>query len=84
MELDGEKSNFTDAWVFLDGQSNGVYELPRRISIVTNNSVNISIQAGIRENGIKSAPKVYPFVDNFIFFTKEAETSKKALFNIIK
>lgn len=65
MELVGETSNFSDAWIFINGQSNAVYELPRRIPFVSNEPVTVSIQAGIRENGIKSAPRVYPFVNNY-------------------
>jgi hypothetical protein len=67
MEHVGETSNFSDAWIFLDGQSYGVYELPRSIPFVSDDPVSVSIQAGIRENGIKSAPRVYPFVDNYEF-----------------
>lgn len=65
MTLTNEKSDFRDAWLFIDGQSNGVYELPRRIPIVSEEAVNITIQAGIRENGVSSSPRVYPFVDNY-------------------
>lgn len=65
MKLGGTAGNFTDAWIFLDGQANGVYELPSRIPFVSDETVEVSIQAGIRENGIKSSPRVYPFVENF-------------------
>lgn len=61
-------SNFRDAWLFLDGSTNGVYELPRKIPIISEDrsgAFDISIQAGIRENGINSQTRVYPFVGNY-------------------
>lgn len=60
--------NFKDAWVFVDGATIGVYELPRRIPIAietAGQSTLLSIQAGIRDNGINSAPTVFPFVGNY-------------------
>ncbi|GLR19390.1 hypothetical protein GCM10007940_40060 [Portibacter lacus] len=60
-------SAFTDVWMFQDGRSSGVYELPRKIPVVNNGSVSGSIQAGIRDNGINSSPRIYPFVDTYNF-----------------
>ena len=61
-------NQFEDAWVFVNGQSIGVYELPREIALLNEepgNEIELSIQAGIRENGINSSPRVYPFVGNY-------------------
>lgn len=65
-------NNFRDAWIFLEGQSHGVFELPRVIPILEDANgyfPAITIQAGIRENGINSSPRVFPFVDNFEMVT---------------
>ena len=62
-----DSDNFKDAWVFVDGRSNGVYEIPRKVPIAfeAGSSTLINIQAGIRENGVNSAPIVFPFVNTY-------------------
>jgi len=65
MNIASGKSDFRDAWLFIDGMANGVYELPRSIPLVTEGPISATIQAGIRQNGVASAPSVYPFVDNY-------------------
>ncbi len=60
--------NFKDAWIYQEGKSIGIYELPKKVAIINQNQgmkINISFQAGIRDNGINSSSVVYPFVGNF-------------------
>lgn len=60
--------NFKDAWVFENGKSIGVYEIPRRVAIANEDpgrEIPISIRAGIRENGVNSSLLFYPFIDVF-------------------
>jgi hypothetical protein len=50
----------TDAWVYVDSQSVGVYELPVTFPVLDLGNRSIQIAAGIRNNGIKSNPIIYP------------------------
>ncbi len=75
-------NNFVDVWAFVDGQTIGVYELPRRIPIANpepGEMLNVSFQAGIRENGIQSNPRVYPFVGNSEFNVSLEEEEEMGL-----
>ncbi|WP_235296860.1 hypothetical protein [Portibacter marinus] len=61
MLLEGQDSGFKDVWFYQDGQIQGVYELPQKIPVVNDDPLNVVFQAGIRENGINSMPRIYPF-----------------------
>lgn len=56
-------SNFTDAWVFVDDQIIGVFEVPFKIPILKSGSVNIKIYPTIKNNGISATKKIYPFME---------------------
>ena len=59
---EGSASNkITDAHVFVNGSSLGVYPLPTIFPIVDTGNIQLDIFAGIRNNGIKSNPIMYPF-----------------------
>lgn len=62
MTLEGEMAGFSDLWLSVDGRSQGVYELPRKIPILSENEVIATLRPGIRDNGINSFPRAYPFV----------------------
>jgi hypothetical protein len=55
----------TDAWVYVDGQINGVFQIPVTLPIVEVGQHEISIIAGIRNNGTKSNAVIYPFFNTF-------------------
>ena len=52
-----------DAWVIADGQFIGVYQLPATIPILQSGRKQLSIRAGIRNNGISNTRTAYPFYD---------------------
>lgn len=52
--------NITDAWVFIDNDIIGTYELPARVPILETGSHNLKIFPGIKKNGIASTRAVYP------------------------
>ena len=58
---DNITSNITDAWVYINGQLQGVYELPAKFPILEKGNTNIKIYAGIKNNGISSDRIIYPF-----------------------
>lgn len=56
-----EVQKFADAWVYVDEQLQGVYELPVRLPLLLEGKHSISIAPGIIVNGIAATRKIYPF-----------------------
>ena len=61
-------SNIVDATVFVDNFFVGTFELPATVPILQEGPAQISVAAGIRNNGLSSDRRVYPFYD---FYRKE-------------
>ncbi len=60
--FEGENSqNITDAWIYMDGQAIGVFELPCKVPILAEGTHNFTIYAGVKENGISDTRVKYPF-----------------------
>ncbi len=57
--------NFTNAWVFANGQLVGIFELPIRLPILGEGLTNFQIYPTILNNGISATKKIYPFVDSY-------------------
>lgn len=55
--------NISDAWVYIDDQNVGIYELPARIPIIGTGAKRLSIKAGIKSNGFSNTRITYPFYD---------------------
>ena len=72
----GSNSNkITDAWVYFDNNLQGVYPLPATFPVLLSGKQNISIKAGIKNNGIAATREKYPFYDYFnaeITLTKDS------------
>ena len=67
-DLTNEGSNshkITDAWVYFDNNLQGVYPLPASFPVLLSGKQNISIKAGIKNNGIAATRVKYPFYDYF-------------------
>jgi hypothetical protein len=58
--------NITDAWVYVDDQLQGVYELPATFPMLETDYQTLRIKAGIKSNGIASSRIAYPFYTSFI------------------
>jgi len=58
--------NISEAWVYVDDEIIGVFEVPFKIPILKEGSVNIKIYPAIKNNGISATKKVYPFLEPFI------------------
>ncbi len=54
-------SNFTEAWVYIDDQVLGVFELPVKIPVLKEGQVNLKIYPAVKNNGISATKKIYPF-----------------------
>ncbi len=55
--------NFSDAWVYVDDEVIGVFEVPFKIPILKEGPVNIKIYPTVKNNGIAATKKIYPFVE---------------------
>ncbi len=57
--------NISEAWVFIDDQTIGVFQLPFKIPILKSGMCNIKIYPAIKNNGIAATKKIYPFLEVF-------------------
>jgi len=70
-------SNITDAWVYVNDQLQGVYELPAKFPVLESETKTLRIKAGIKANGIASSRIAYPFYASYfedITFTPNTTT----------
>lgn len=68
----------TDVWVFADGQILGVFPLPAKVPLTVNNADSeITILAGIRNNGMNDTPVFYPFYKSIV--TKVSPEANKTI-----
>lgn len=59
--------NFIDAWVYIDGDPKGCFELPATIPILKQGPHQLTIYAGIPVNGIKDTRADYTFTAPAIY-----------------
>lgn len=57
--------NITDAWVYLNDNLVGVYQLPAKFPVIQTGNYNLKIFAGIKENGIGSTRVRYLLYSNY-------------------
>ena len=57
--------NFSDVWVYVDGKVIGVFEVPCKIPVLASGNCKLSLYPAIKNNGMASAKKIYPFTDPF-------------------
>ena len=55
--------NITDAWVYVDNDLIGVFEVPFKIPVLVSGSKEIRIYPTIQNNGISATKKIYPFLE---------------------
>ncbi|MFT5601957.1 MAG: hypothetical protein ACI9N1_002207 [Flavobacteriales bacterium] len=60
-----DRHKIKDAWVYVNSNLEGVFELPARIPITENGNTKIDIIPGIYKNGIQSDHDKYPFYTYF-------------------
>ena len=64
--LQGTQSEkITDAWVYVDGNLEGIYELPSTFPLHYEGNHDITIYAGIKKNGISADREKYPFYTSY-------------------
>ncbi len=55
----------TDAYVYINDNLIGIYELPAEFPLLQEGKVKVSVRAGIKQNGISNSRLVYPFYTVF-------------------
>lgn len=55
----------TDVWLSVDGNFLGVYTLPALIPVLETGEHVLTLDAGIKDNGINSTPEIYPFYQSY-------------------
>jgi hypothetical protein len=65
----------TDVWVYVNGQINGVFPLPATVPIAELGKQDITLFPGIRNNGTRSNPVIYPFM-NEVKISKDLISNK--------
>lgn len=63
---DNTTANITDAWVYVDENLIGVYELPANFPTLVEGVNKVRIRAGIKDNGISGTRIPYPFYSSYI------------------
>lgn len=58
-------NNFSDAWIYMDGDLVGVFELPVKLPIIKDGAHTFKIFPAIQNNGISATKKIYPFVEPY-------------------
>ena len=54
-------AKIVDAWVYIDNDLQGIYQLPNTIPVLKNGEQKLYIAPGIKENGISATRTSYPF-----------------------
>lgn len=67
--------NVTDAWIFVDNEPLGAFQLPCKIPVLKEGNHNILVRAGIKMNGISATRVPYPFYQFYQVNTKLAKDS---------
>jgi hypothetical protein len=57
--------DFSDAWVYVDDELIGVFEVPFKIPILKSGIVNVRLYPAVLNNGISATKKIYPFVEPY-------------------
>jgi hypothetical protein len=65
-EQGSNSQKITDAWVYIDEQLIGCFELPANIPVLYEGSHQLSVKAGIKINGISATRGPYPFYERFL------------------
>jgi hypothetical protein len=80
-------NGITDAWVYVNDQLQGVYELPAKFPVLEQEVQTVRIKAGIKANGIASSRIPYPFYASYfedVNFTPNATTTTQPVVSYLE
>ncbi|NTW33304.1 MAG: hypothetical protein HGB12_11900 [Bacteroidetes bacterium] len=69
-EQGSASQKITDAWVYIDDQLIGAFELPVTFPVLWSGTHTITVYAGIKVNGIAQLRAIYPFYAPYLINTK--------------
>jgi len=78
-----DSQKITDAWVTMDGNFLGAFELPAIVPILAEGEHEFRISSGIKANGISATRIMYPFFETCDLFVQDGETYQVAVSNIV-
>ena len=78
-----DSQNLTDAWVTMDGNFLGAFELPCTIPILADGAHEFRVSSGIKANGISATRIIYPFFEICDLFIKDGDTYQVSNSNIV-
>lgn len=78
-EQGSSSSNITDAWVYINDELIGSFELPATVPMLVSGEQNITIRPGIKLNGVSNTRAVYPFYGEI---TRELNLVKDSVINL--
>lgn len=55
----------TDAWIYLNDNLQGVYELPAKFPVIADGTYNLKVYPGIKVNGISGSRAAYTFLNYY-------------------
>ena len=77
--VEGTSSNaITDAWVYIDDQYLGTFQLPARFPVLRNSTAKVTIFGGVKKDGIAATRINYPYyqrIDRTIKFVQDSTIS---------
>jgi hypothetical protein len=76
--------NFSDAWVYIDDEVIGVFEVPFKIPILKSGPCTIKLYPTVRNNGIAATKKIYPFMEVYQVTTELIQNQKITLNPVTK
>ncbi|MCL2511280.1 MAG: hypothetical protein FWF09_04440 [Bacteroidales bacterium] len=68
-------ANISDAWITINGQSKGAFQLPMCVPILERGEQKVLIQAGILANNLSFRRTIYPFYSGIEFTVNFVEDS---------
>lgn len=60
-----DHQNFTDAWVYVNGEKIGTYPLPCEFPVLNSGDAEIQVFPGIKLDGISATRSIYPFATSY-------------------
>jgi hypothetical protein len=58
--------NISDAWVYINDELIGVFQVPFKIPILKEGNATFKIYPAIKNNGISATKKIYPFLKEYV------------------
>ena len=58
--------NISDAWVYINDELIGVFQVPFKIPILKEGNVTFKIYPAIKNNGVAATKKIYPFLKEYV------------------